>query len=63
MNAFIKLYSVLTAFEATITERHNERGVTAIEYALLAAGIAAVVGIAATTLGGKISTKFGTLLP
>ena len=41
--------------------RKDERGVTAIEYALLAAGIAVVVGTAASTLGGKISTQFGTI--
>ena len=36
----------------------DESGATAIEYALIAVGIAIVVGAAAATLGGAISTKF-----
>ncbi len=63
MNGFIKLYSVLASFEATITERRDNRGVTAIEYALLAVGIAAAVGAAAILLGGEIKRIFGTILP
>ncbi|MGJ9421290.1 Flp family type IVb pilin [Aeromicrobium sp. CF3.5] len=63
MHAFTKLFVVLSSFEATITERRDERGVTAIEYALLAAGIAALVGIAALALGNRISAAFLTILP
>lgn len=37
----------------------EEDGVTAIEYALMAAVIAAVVYAAATALGGNITTLFG----
>ncbi|MYM75078.1 Flp family type IVb pilin [Duganella sp. FT134W] len=36
----------------------DEAGITAIEYALLAAGIAVVVGTAAATLGTKIVSVF-----
>ena len=36
----------------------DEEGVTAIEYALIAVGIAIVVGVAAVALGGKINTIF-----
>jgi len=39
----------------------DSKGVTALEYGVIAAGIVVVVGIAAGTLGGKISTLFGTL--
>lgn len=44
----------------------DEAGITAIEYALMAAGIAIVVGTASTALGGAISgtfTKIKNLLP
>jgi Flp pilus assembly pilin Flp len=37
------------------------KGVTALEYGVIAAGIVVVVGAAAATLGGKIVTLFGTL--
>ena len=36
----------------------EEDGVTAIEYALIAALIAGVIIVAVTTLGGKINTIF-----
>ena len=36
----------------------DESGATAIEYALIAVGIAVVVGAAAATLGGAISGLF-----
>jgi pilus assembly protein Flp/PilA len=62
MNGFIKLYAVISSFEATITDRRDAKGITAIEYALLAAGIAAAVGLAAVALGGKITTEFGGIL-
>jgi Flp pilus assembly pilin Flp len=41
-----------------ITDR---KGVTAAEYAVLATGIVLVVGIAATALGGRLSSIFGTV--
>ncbi|QBE62209.1 Flp family type IVb pilin [Pseudoduganella lutea] len=39
----------------------EEDGVTAIEYALIAAVIAGVVIVAFNTLGGKISSLFGRI--
>jgi pilus assembly protein Flp/PilA len=39
----------------------NEEGVTAIEYALIAALIAVAIIAALTTLGGKISNTFNTV--
>ena len=61
MNGFIKLYSVLSSFETTITERHNSKGITAIEYALLAAGIGAIITAALAVLGPVINAKFSAL--
>jgi pilus assembly protein Flp/PilA len=39
----------------------DEDGVTAIEYALIAALIAGVIAAGATTLGGKVNDLFVTL--
>ncbi len=39
----------------------EEDGVTAIEYALIAALIAGVIIVAVTSLGGNINTIFGNL--
>jgi pilus assembly protein Flp/PilA len=39
----------------------DESGATAIEYALIAAGISIVIISAVTTLGTTISSKFGTI--
>jgi pilus assembly protein Flp/PilA len=39
----------------------NETGVTAIEYGLIAAGIAIAIITAVNGVGSKLSTTFGTL--
>ncbi|MBB3223786.1 Flp family type IVb pilin [Pseudoduganella umbonata] len=39
----------------------DEEGITAIEYGLLAAVVAGVIGVAFNTLGGTISTTFGKI--
>ena len=39
----------------------DEAGATAIEYALIASGIAVAIITAVNSLGTKISTKFGTI--
>lgn len=39
----------------------DESGATAIEYALIAAGIAIAIIAAVNTLGSTLSTKFGTI--
>nr|WP_315399694.1 Flp family type IVb pilin [uncultured Duganella sp.] len=41
---------------------NDEAGITAIEYALIAAGIAVVVGVAATALGTQIRSKFNDVI-
>lgn len=61
MNGFIKLYTVLASFEATVTERRNDKGITAIEYALMAAGIAGIITAAMLVLGPVINGKFTAL--
>lgn len=63
MHAFTKLFVVLSAFETTITERRDERGVTAIEYALLAAGVAALIAAAVIVLGNGLTASFGKIFP
>jgi pilus assembly protein Flp/PilA len=37
------------------------RGVTAIEYGMIAALIAVVIAVTVTTLGTSLSTEFGTI--
>ncbi len=61
MNGFIKLYTVLASFEATVTERRDAKGVTAIEYALMAAAIATMIGVAMVALSTKITGLFNGL--
>lgn len=48
----------LGAFIAARTDVRNERGATMVEYGLLIAFIALVVGVAAIALGGGISNLF-----
>jgi Flp pilus assembly pilin Flp len=65
-----KLYIMLISLFGDLEERteslqeraHEDRGAAMVEYGLLVVGIAIVVGVAAATLGGKISTMFGGVL-
>ena len=57
MNAFHYVMSHLKAAQI----KRDERGVTAIEYALIAALIGVVIITGATTLGSTINTKFTTI--
>ena len=41
--------------------RHDESGATAIEYGLIAAGIAAAIILAVNTLGTNINTTFTSI--
>ena len=41
--------------------RHDDRGVTALEYGLIAAVMGALVVTAFTTLGGDMGTAFTTI--
>lgn len=61
MYAFTKMYAVLSSFEATITERRDAQGITAIEYALMAAGLAVIIAAALVVLGGRVEGLFGAI--
>lgn len=56
----------LSAFVAVVMgkfeDRRDERGITAIEYALMAAGIALVIAFAIGILGNRIVDLFDTEL-
>jgi pilus assembly protein Flp/PilA len=43
------------------TRKSDRRGVTALEYALIASVVAAVMVVGATTLGTSLSTKFSVV--
>lgn len=45
-------------FALTTRMLGDKRGVTAMEYGVLAAGIVVAVAAAATMIGGKLTTKF-----
>jgi pilus assembly protein Flp/PilA len=53
------------AFIAGVKDRFTkeEKGATMVEYGLMVAAIAVVVGAAALALGVKVSALFGGLLP
>lgn len=57
MSAFNKMFAVLSSFQAR-AERKDEKGVTAIEYALMAGGIAVLIVAALAILGPKINDLF-----
>lgn len=54
-NLFVKAQLALENF------KNDEQGVTAIEYGLIAAGVAVAVGAAAATLGTDLTTIFGKI--
>lgn len=58
MSAFTKMFAVITSFAVTAESRKKEEGVTAIEYALMAAGVAVIIVAALAILGPKIEGLF-----
>ena len=54
----LQLLSFLQSWVAA--RRSDERGATMVEYGLMVALVAVVVAIAATVLGGGVSTLFNT---
>ena len=52
---------MLTAIEKIKQFLKSEEGVTAIEYALIAALIAGAIIVAVTKLGGNISSEFSSI--
>lgn len=57
-----KLFIEAQTFMST-AQKSKDEGAVAAEYGVLLAGIVAVVAIAATLLGGRISGIFNTILP
>lgn len=55
---FLRLY---TKAQAWLHELREERGATAVEYALMVALIAVVIIAAVTLLGNSASSKFSTV--
>lgn len=54
-----RMWLVFTVVTAKMEDRRNdERGITAIEYALMAAGIAVIIGAALLILKDKITAIF-----
>ena len=51
---------ILSTLQSALTDR---KGVTAAEYAVLAAGIVLSVSAAAALLGPRIATTLGTIVP
>lgn len=60
MSAFNKMFAILSSFRAG-AERKDEKGVTAIEYALMAGGIAVIIVAALAILGPKINGLFNDI--
>jgi Flp pilus assembly pilin Flp len=44
-------------------QRWNDEGAVSAEYGVLLAGVVAVVAVAATALGGRVSDIFDAVLP
>ncbi|WP_243836823.1 Flp family type IVb pilin [Paenarthrobacter nitroguajacolicus] len=61
MSAFM---FTITSYIAGVKDRFTkeEKGATMVEYGLIVAAIAVVVGIAAVALGGRVSLLFGGIL-
>lgn len=55
------LHYIMAKFEMMRTLRRDERGVTAMEYALIAALVAIVIITALTLLGSNLSQKFANI--
>ena len=61
MSMFNHVFAYVSATLHTMENRKNEEGITAIEYALMAAAIAGIIVIAMATLSGKITGLFDSI--
>ena len=61
MSAFTKMFAVLSTLQFRAEARKDEKGVTAIEYALMAGGIAVIIVAALAILGPKINGLFNDI--
>ena len=52
---------MLQYLNTLMTLKRDEKGVTALEYGLIAALIAVVIVTAVTTIGTNLNTTFGTI--
>ncbi|KUM36679.1 flp/fap pilin protein [Arthrobacter sp. EpRS71] len=54
----------ITSYIAGVKDRFtsDEKGATMVEYGIMVAAIAVVVGVAAFALGGRVTTLFGGIL-
>ncbi|GAA3282785.1 MULTISPECIES: Flp family type IVb pilin [Micrococcaceae] len=61
MSAFM---FTITSYIAGVKDRFtsDEKGATMVEYGIMVAAIAVVVGVAAFALGGRVTTLFGGIL-
>ncbi|MEO3942286.1 Flp family type IVb pilin [Paenarthrobacter nicotinovorans] len=61
MSAFI---FTITSYIAGVKDRFTseEKGATMVEYGIMVAAIAVVVGVAAFALGGRVTALFGGIL-
>ena len=57
----LQLLTTLQLLVARTVDRRNDKGATMVEYGLLVALIAVVVGVAAATLGTQIAALFTTV--
>ena len=58
MSMLNHVFAYVSATLHTMETRKNEEGITAIEYAVMAALIVGVIVAAMTVLGGKINSLF-----
>lgn len=63
MNKFNHVFAYISATLVSVEKRKQEDGITAIEYAIMAALIVAVIVAAMTVLSGKISSLFSGINP
>jgi Flp pilus assembly pilin Flp len=53
---------MLDTLKLLVTLAKDRRGVTAVEYAVVAAGLIAVAATAFSSLGTRLSTKIGAII-
>ena len=59
----INLFTTYVVSHIKAAQKNDDEGATMVEYGIMVAAIAVVVGAAAFALGGEITTLFEDLLP
>lgn len=62
MSKFTYVLAFMTATIVQAKDHREEKGASAVEYAILVAAIVAIVGAAVAIFGEDLSTKFGSLI-